>query len=566
VEQFSKRLVVGWISVPKGSPPVKVTLHLNQLQVAATYATPGNSMSGLNSETRRRAAEAQTSAQPSAQPLVHKWQVPNIPGPDDDRRNSRQEIRTFSFRVREIWHYSNKATKITVRADGQPLPIFGHGTFLSPRRKGTHSLGRLRKKFDDGYLFTQNGRLALSKKLDVEWQQKVMGLYQQVRSILSETHGYDPFFIYGTLLGAIREGGYIGHDIDFDAAYLSRRKSPRAAAAELAEIALILVERGMRVECKYTALHIHHPDDHSARIDLFHTFFNNAGDIQFPFGIAGTNEFTRDDWQGTEEVDFPGGKGLVPVNGEKLVAHLYGDDWRQPKPGFNWNLDRTASAGPASHTTQAQQSKVYWADFYAHNEYTSGSTFFEFVNDRADTPAYVVDIGCGDGRDACAFGAAGRTVVGIDQSKVGIDHATGHAAARGLGERVEFLACDVSDAAGLGTILDEVRLKAGDEPVLFYLRFFLHSITAAVQASLLDTLSARARSGDVFAAEFRTDKDEEQTKVHGKHYRRFQNGPVFGATLAGEHGFEILHEEENTGLSPYQDEDPVLYRVVARRR
>jgi hypothetical protein len=28
----------------------------------------------------------------------------------------------------------------------------------------------------------------------------------------------------------------------------------------------------------------------------------------------------------------------------------------------------------------------------------------------------------------------------------------------------------------------------------------------------------------------------------------------------------VSHEEEGTGLAPYKDEDPVLYRVVATRR
>ncbi len=34
--------------------------------------------------------------------------------------------------------------------------------------------------------------------------------------------------------------------------------------------------------------------------------------------------------------------------------------------------------------------------------------------------------------------------------------------------------------------------------------------------------------------------------------------------LRQEYGFEVLHEEEGTGLSPDGTEDPVLYRVIAR--
>jgi hypothetical protein len=74
-----------------------------------------------------------------------------------------------------------------------------------------------------------------------------------------------------------------------------------------------------------------------------------------------------------------------------------------------------------------------------------------------------------------------------------------------------------------------------------------------------------AAPGDLLAAEFRTQRDAEKSKVHRKHYRRFQDGELFGKRLATDFGFTVLHEEEGTGLSPYRGEDPVLYRVVARR-
>ena len=567
VEQFSKRMVVGWVSVPMASPPVLVTLHLGPLKVASTYATPGPSMSGTLSAVRsseRSSSGRPVSAVSAGAPLVNTWQKPNVPGPRDDRRNSRQEIRTFSFRVRDVWQYLKKENRITVRVDGSPLPIYGHGMFLRPPKAGKKSLGELRAELADGYLLSQYGRIQLSKKLDVVWQKQVMDLYQEVRLFLAEKFDQDVFFIYGTLLGAVRENGYIGHDVDFDAAYVSRHSSGPEAAQELVDIALALVEAGFVVDGMRSCLHIHHPDgDPEARIDLFHVYFDPAGKLLFPFGIAGTGSIDRTDWKDTREIDFPGGRGLVPVNAEKVVEHLYGEDWRRPKPGFNWNLDRTANATEGILSTQ-QRSTVYWANFYARMEYTEGSTFFEFVNARPETPQVVFDIGCGDGRDSCAFGSAGRMVTGFDRSEVGVEHARAHVVEAKVDARVSFEVCDVSDAERLGSLITE-RIGGSEEPVMFYLRFFLHSIPEDVQEKLMGTIGDLARHGDVFAAEFRTDEDEEKTKVHGKHYRRFQNGPAFGARLANDYGFTVLYEETGTGLSPYKGEDPVLYRVIARR-
>ena len=44
-----------------------------------------------------------------------------------------------------------------------------------------------------GYVFGQTGRLQLSKKHDSAWQASVMGLYQEVREIVTQELGYDIF-------------------------------------------------------------------------------------------------------------------------------------------------------------------------------------------------------------------------------------------------------------------------------------------------------------------------------------------------------------------------------------
>jgi hypothetical protein len=436
--------------------------------------------------------------------------------------------------------------------------------YRAPERNGSLSLDAMRAKLADGFVFAQNGRMQLSKRLDTAWQAKVMDLYDRVRVAVRETHGYDSFLVYGTLLGAVREGTIIGHDLDFDAAYVSGKDGGAAAAAELREIALQLIDRGFDVKGKATVLAISDPVDHDTRIDLFHLYFDEAGHLQFPFGVAGTTEISSDDWQGTREIEFCGATASVPVNAEQMVEHIYGPGWRSPKPGFDWHRDRT-KRGQEGILPHAYAQEVYWSNFYNRTAFEAGSPFFEAVNARPETPDAIIDVGCGDGRDAIAFGLAGRTVLGLDRSEVAVRHASARAAEMGIGERARFAVCDLADA---DAFRKEVAMMAGQAtgPMLFYLRFLLHSIPEPVQETLLGAISESARPGDQFAAEFRTDMDEKLEKTFPKHFRRYQNGPAFGEALRDRYGFEVLEEVEGQGLSPYKDEDPHLYRVIARRR
>ena len=125
--------------------------------------------------------------------------------------------------------------------------------------------------------------------------------------------------------------------------------------------------------------------------------------------------------------------------------------------------------------------------------------------------------------------------------------------------------CDVADSDAVGTALQDFRDRH-EGAVVFYLRFFLHSIKADVQETLLSHIASVARAGDLFAAEFRTDEDAKRKKTFGNHYRRFQNAGEFRTALEGCFGFDVVSDQESDGLSPYGDEDPVLYRVVARYR
>jgi Methyltransferase domain len=522
-EVFERRQVVGWVEAEKGAPSVRVGLYVNEVLAVETWAV------------------------------------------DSAQRLGMGDVRTFRLQLDDFWRFVKTSDRISVRAGGRAIPITGKGMYLHPGNDGPDSTQQLQALLADGYVFGPSGKLQLSKAVDRAWQASVMRLYERLQATLAEAFGYDVFLVYGTLLGVVREGGFIGHDLDFDCAYISSHLVGEAAARELKQIAFTLIDRGFQVHLTRKAMHVSDTQSGGVGIDLFHLYFDEAGSLQFPFGVAGPSDFTRSQWRGVHEIPFAGSSALIPEDAAAMAQHIYGPSWRNPNPGFDWSRDRTRYAPegiPADHLIE----EVYWADFYARTSYDTGSSFFDLVNSREDLPDKVVDIGCGDGRDSYAFARAGRQVVGLDRSHVAIAHATKKAQEMRLTSALSFTACDVSDAETLHATLTAARSEGPDRAVLFYARFFLHSIPEDVQDIMMTVIKQCSRDGDYFAAEFRTDKDEATAKVHGEHYRRFQNGPAFGRQLSREYGFTTkVVEQEGNGFSPYKGEDPHLYRVIALR-
>ncbi len=219
-------------------------------------------------------------------------------------------------------------------------------------------------------------------------------------------------------------------------------------------------------------------------------------------------------------------------------------------------------------THKSEAEKTYWAEFYSHTEFDSGSSFSELVKELPNLPGTIIDIGAGQGRDSIAFARDTNShVVGIDRSLQGIESAHRKAITNHLDVKLEFRECDVTDDEQLSEIFSQARALSQTGDVCFYMRFFLHSIPEDTQESLLKTISEHAQHGDIFAAEFRTDKDEFGSHEFGdSHYRRYQNAAKFSRNLKEKYGWSnFVLEIESTGLSPFKNEDPVLYRVIAKR-
>jgi SAM-dependent methyltransferase len=202
----------------------------------------------------------------------------------------------------------------------------------------------------------------------------------------------------------------------------------------------------------------------------------------------------------------------------------------------------------------------YWEHYYADRVTPTRrlpSQFATFVAGELTGRHRVIEIGCGDGRDALFFASYGHDVIGVDASHSAIDAC--RLAARALDEDAEFVVAQI-DEPDLAA-----RLKGDGGPRVVYARFFLHAITEPEEDCLLDLSGALTDPGDLLAVEYRTTRDSSGAKVTAAHYRRFVLPASFEAKALA-HGFDVVYAVEGFGFAKYRQDDAYVARTIFRKR
>ncbi len=183
----------------------------------------------------------------------------------------------------------------------------------------------------------------IAATFDTRNSEHVAPLLDSTEHVLAALHdsGVDAFLAYGTLLGAVREQGLIGHDSDVDLGYVSRHTHPVDVIRESYRLQRDLRERGFDVD-RYSAaafkVDVVEADGGVRGLDVFGGYFLDGrlylmGEIGTPF---------------EEEWIFPLGTCTLagrtwpaPANAEKVLEATYGPSWRVPDPAFHFETPRT---------------------------------------------------------------------------------------------------------------------------------------------------------------------------------------------------------------------------------
>lgn len=176
-----------------------------------------------------------------------------------------------------------------------------------------------------------------------------------------------------------------------------------------------------------------------------------------------------------------------------------------------------------------------WITFYDNKKAPlEPSTFAKFIMAREIPGNTLVELGCGNGRDTYLLAERYMTL-GADP-----------AASPEQTDRARFI------KAPWQSVRSEI-----EQADIVYSRFFLHAIPKEEVAEII-RLTPR-----YFIAEARAVGDKPE--VYPEHERHFIDGRRLLESLS-DNGFTVHFYEMGRGLAPYKNEDPLLVRVIAKRR
>jgi len=201
----------------------------------------------------------------------------------------------------------------------------------------------------------------------------------------------------------------------------------------------------------------------------------------------------------------------------------------------------------------------YWAQYYKKKVTVNNpSPFAEYCLSKFISGNKLLEIGCGNGRDAKYFSENGINVVALDKSEGAIeickqgDHA----------DTLKYVCCETSDVQ---------KYQSGKYDYI-YSRFSLHAMTETEELSSLKSAFELLKSNGNLFIECRSIKDSYALKgevlspterIDG-HYRRFIDLMSLEEKLKRV-GFIITESVESNGLAVFKDEDPIVIRIIAKK-
>jgi len=199
----------------------------------------------------------------------------------------------------------------------------------------------------------------------------------------------------------------------------------------------------------------------------------------------------------------------------------------------------------------------YWNKFYNKTLIMDESTFAKFTYKKIkNKKGKILDIGCGNGRDARFFNRKGFHVMGVDISQKAIQKNS-----KNTIKNLVFKKFDVG----------KNKLKIKFE--IIYCRFFLHTLDEVLEDKLINIIKLAKKKNTMVFFEFRNYKDKIfgnfKADDHNKiiefekgHFRRIIDPKLFKKKFIFETKSTIIYQKSGINLSVVKNDNPNLSRMI----
>ena len=251
--------------------------------------------------------------------------------------------------------------------------------------------------------------------------EQMIDITEQIIEVLASELDVHCWLAFGSLLGAAREGGVIGHDSDVDLAYLSHQETVVGLNREMFDITRVLRRAGLRVLNKsgsFVTVLFDAPDGGVGSIDVYSCFYL-SGQLHETATIR--TPVPREAIEPLGTLEFEGRELPVPADPDTMLEVSYGPGWRVPDPSF-------AHTPPPSTTTRFdgwfgslmpfRREWERWARIHRDEAGQGPTSFGAWALEHLEGPdPVVVDIGAGTGRDCVAAARRGARAFGLDYAR-----------------------------------------------------------------------------------------------------------------------------------------------------
>jgi hypothetical protein len=373
----------------------------------------------------------------------------------------------------------------------------------------------------------KSGRI--SPTFDTRSADDVLPLLRAIDTVLDaiRSAGIEPFLAYGTLLGAVREQKFLGHDSDADVGYVSDYSHPVDVVRESFQLQRAVHERGFSTY-RYSGgafrIDVVEGDGVVRGLDVFSGFLDDAADGTrlYQMGEIGT-PFRREWVHPLTTCTLEGHTFPAPAVPERWLEAAYGPSWAVPDPAFKFTTPDRVTRQLNGWFRGTSTNRAAWERSYSGNRGQLPTIKPSALARRAlrrltegDTVrGTVIDVGAGRGADSLWLARQGLTVHAYDYVPGAAAAVQAAALEEGLDLAVRMLNLD----EWRSVLVEGARMARVEGPRLMIARHVADATNGFGRDSLARFAAMALRGGgrlfvDVWAGPGRTPERLHPVPVH----------------------------------------------------